>query len=371
MENIKSNNRIYGLDILRAFAIVNVMQSHGYDYSSKLANINYYKWITFDGVGLFFVLSGFLIGGILLKTIREQEFSFTQLFRFWLRRWFRTLPNYFLVLIILIACYHYSHHCLPPQWMEYFCFTQCFASPHPLFFGEAWSLAVEEWFYLIVPFGFFLILLFSKEKNKAVLFWIVFVLIAGTLVRIYKVYHHNYFIDGTFGVEISKQVVTRMDGLMYGMLGAWISLNKNEIWERNKNVFFVLGLILLIVPNTFYNEFYLGYFHYSVEALGTLFILPKLNSIKSGSGKIFKAITFISVISYSMYLTNHMIVQRAFLPKINLIFHLEPATGRADSAINFILFWSLTILFSWLLYRFWEMPVMKLREKFRDSNITN
>ncbi|MDG1661044.1 MAG: hypothetical protein P8H40_06680 [Winogradskyella sp.] len=51
------------------------------------------------GVDIFFVLSGFLIGGILLRKLEAGQTSFSDLVRFWKRRWLRTFPNYFVVLI--------------------------------------------------------------------------------------------------------------------------------------------------------------------------------------------------------------------------------------------------------------------------------
>ena len=71
-------NRIYGLDILRAFAILFVVVGHGkHLLPDKYSKIHSY--IVFDGVSIFFVLSGFLIGGILLKILREQELNRTVL----------------------------------------------------------------------------------------------------------------------------------------------------------------------------------------------------------------------------------------------------------------------------------------------------
>ena len=57
------------------------------------------------GVELFFVLSGFLIGGILIKIFDNTEFTFADVRRFWIRRWFRTLPNYWLILSINIIIF--------------------------------------------------------------------------------------------------------------------------------------------------------------------------------------------------------------------------------------------------------------------------
>ena|SRR4030067_605713 len=90
-------NRVYGLDILRAFAILFVAYGHGSAILGDHINKTIYYFPIFNGVVMFFVLSGFLIGGILLKVINQTEFNKKDLFNFWIRRWFRTLPNYYLV----------------------------------------------------------------------------------------------------------------------------------------------------------------------------------------------------------------------------------------------------------------------------------
>jgi peptidoglycan/LPS O-acetylase OafA/YrhL len=94
------SNRVFGLDILRAAAILFVVIGHGSLLLSEELRVlcNYFF---FDRVSIFFVLSGFLIGGILIKLIEKNGFSLTILKSFWIRRWFRTLPNYFLILIVL------------------------------------------------------------------------------------------------------------------------------------------------------------------------------------------------------------------------------------------------------------------------------
>ena len=78
------DQRIFGLDLMRAIAIINVVIVHA-PFIALLPNYPYIKLI--PGVELFFVLSGFLIGGILQKTFYNAEsYGFKTMFSFWIRR---------------------------------------------------------------------------------------------------------------------------------------------------------------------------------------------------------------------------------------------------------------------------------------------
>ena len=76
MKNILSirldPHRIFGLDILRAFAIIFVMLDHGQQILPPIFR-EICSFISFDGVSIFFVLSGFLIGGILIKILNKKS----------------------------------------------------------------------------------------------------------------------------------------------------------------------------------------------------------------------------------------------------------------------------------------------------------
>src|SRR5205085_5698906 len=102
--------RIYGLDILRAVAILLVIYAHWIVHvGSEIFNLG-------DGVAIFFVLSGFLIGKILFSIINKR-FAFRDLINFWIRRWFRTLPAYFFVVGLVMIFTHELH-------LSYFIFAQ-------------------------------------------------------------------------------------------------------------------------------------------------------------------------------------------------------------------------------------------------------
>ena len=100
--NPNYSRRIFGIDLIRAIAILNVLIGHGSFILDK-ANTDF-PWIRLiSGVELFFVLSGFMIGGIIIKSFEKNpEYGIKDISNFLKRRWFRTLPNYYLILIINI-----------------------------------------------------------------------------------------------------------------------------------------------------------------------------------------------------------------------------------------------------------------------------
>lgn len=93
--------RIIGLDITRSVAILLVMFCHSSCFYTINNNCMEYIF-TFAGVWgveLFFALSGFLIGGIIIKNIVNVSYEdvLKEIKIFWIRRWFRTLPLYYLI----------------------------------------------------------------------------------------------------------------------------------------------------------------------------------------------------------------------------------------------------------------------------------
>src|ERR1700676_4641130 len=147
-----THHRIFGLDLLRSLAIILVLITHTLPILDR--NYAYYKlpvYTGFIGVELFFILSGFLIGTILLKIHnRDGEFKFRGVKYFWIRRWFRTLPNYYLMYVVYAVLFFWVNHILVfshIKYLSYLVFLQNTFSFHPHdFFLVAWSLSIEEWF---------------------------------------------------------------------------------------------------------------------------------------------------------------------------------------------------------------------------------
>lgn len=108
--------RNFGLDIYRSIAILMVLACHsfGFFYNGWF-NATPLIWALGLGVEVFFALSGFLIGGILIRDIVEQPQPVSaprRLFAFYIRRWLRTLPLYYLLVIVSLYYTQWPHFSL-------------------------------------------------------------------------------------------------------------------------------------------------------------------------------------------------------------------------------------------------------------------
>lgn len=361
-------NRIYGLDILRALAILFVVIGHGREILPKNFRA-IHNYIVFDGVSIFFVLSGFLIGGILIKTFETNKTTVEMLINFWIRRWFRTLPNYFLILLILLWLTHLDYPAYNfAKVKEYFYFSQNLWTSHPPFFPEAWSLSIEEWFYLLIPILlFFLIKVFRLGTKQSILFSAILILISITAFRYYRFSIEDIESAKDWHDLFRRQVITRLDSLMYGIIGAFTMYYYKPLWLKYKNPALIFGIILMVGLKIMSENGVIPFlslfncvFSFSITSLGTLLLLPYLSDLKSGKGLVFKSLTYVSLISYSMYLINFSLVLKQLLRRINFEQYFESSSMAIG--VEYFSFWFFTIVLSALIYKYFEIPMMNLRD---------
>ena len=294
-------NRVYGLDVLRTLAIVFVVFSHlsvllfPHIGSDLLTPIFGYL-----GVELFFVLSGFLIGTIIIKELfKESTSSWEKLKKFWVRRWFRTLPTYYLVLIIdaFLSSVVFKNK-LVPQFPLYFIFSQNLLNPHPKYFMIAWSLAIEEWFYFTFPILILGITLFLKptKKYKIIICAIIFYQIICLGLRI-------YFYNQTQGNEWDEGFKTvtlfRLDTISFGVLLAALKMKFGELFYKFKNLLAAIGLIVLMVmcwlliqkiKGDIDESFFFKTIFFAIVSFSITLLFPFFDSIKSFSENVFAMI---------------------------------------------------------------------------------
>jgi peptidoglycan/LPS O-acetylase OafA/YrhL len=155
--------RSNGLDTLRAFAILLVFLNHEAfrSQSSALLVVQAVGWI---GVDLFFVMSGYLIANQVLAGVnRGEQLS---LAAFYARRAFRTWPAYWVVLACYFLFPSWMGGSVPPPLWRFLTFTQNFNLSTGTAFSHAWSLCVEEQFYLVLPLAVLLGLACGSRRRQ-------------------------------------------------------------------------------------------------------------------------------------------------------------------------------------------------------------
>jgi peptidoglycan/LPS O-acetylase OafA/YrhL len=353
------SERVFGLDIYRAIAIILVVIGHG-GFMLNDTVLNDFPYVPLiDGVDIFFVLSGFLIGSILLKEINQDHpFGIKQLVTFWKRRWLRTLPNYYLILLVNYIIIHQgiiNENIEQFNWKFLF-FLQNFNSSFYGFFWESWSLSVEEWFYIISPLLLLILLLFITPKKS----FIIVTLLMLLCPLIYRMYMSNPLVDAfEYDITFKKIVLFRLDSIAFGLLAAWCFFYYETYWLKFKVFSLVIGIGLMVYILKFapgQHFFYQQVIYFTISPLSAMLLLPFANSIKHAKGSIAKAVTHISKISYSMYLLNLAIVAEVirdnFSPK-----------GGFDGILKYIIYWFIVILGASLLHRYFEKPFMNLRDR--------
>jgi len=206
----------FGLDLIRAGAILAVLFNHSAGWwlgASRQTDIQA-AFIGLAGVEAFFSLSGFLIGGILLRAM-EGGLGLGALGRFWTRRWMRTLPAYWVMLVALNALF------ATLDWRS-FLFLQNFvpdAETVPLT-SHTWSLALEEWFYLLMPvlLAATLALLGRRSGQWAAPLVCVALIVACTVGRAAV----GLAPSPVWGPTPMVTPVLRLDCAAWGVLAAWI-----------------------------------------------------------------------------------------------------------------------------------------------------
>jgi peptidoglycan/LPS O-acetylase OafA/YrhL len=352
-------SRNFGLDLFRAVAILFVVISHGgFLLTDTLFDgFPYFRMV--DGVDLFFVLSGFLIGGILLKEINKPKFGIPELRTFWIRRWLRTLPNYYLVLGLnyMVVRYGVIIEDITQFSWKFFFFLHNFSKPFYGFFWESWSLSIEEWFYLLTPVALSLLLL--KLKPKFAFLTVIFLMIATAIIsRLHRVdlQMDAFWYDVTF----RKLVLTRLDSIAFGLFAAWVYFYYHHFWKKYRWIALATGLILLnmVVNDTSdVNSFYKKVIYLSFTSFAIMFLLPAAESWHHAKGWIARCVGHISKISYSMYLLNLALVAEVIRDNF-------PPVSPADSLLKYAAFWVVLIVASSMLYKYFEKPFMDLRERF-------
>lgn len=354
------STRVFGLDVMRALAIVMVVFWHSYDLIRELAP-GFEMPFFLDGVDLFFVLSGYLIGGLLLKLQQRDDLGWWQrLLGFWRRRFFRTLPNYYLFLCINIALLWagVTEGLLNQNVLAYFAFLQNLWKPFSLFFWESWSLVIEVWFYLLFPVMLFAFTgVLRMRTSWAFALTIAIFLLGPLLVRFQFLPEADPM--PVLDSPVRALVITRVDTIVYGLLAALLQLHWARWWRELRWPLFVIGMAGILVVPVLYGQEHRTYsitWYYSLNAFAMALLLPLMSTwVKEPRGGSF--VTLLSRLSYAIFFVH--------LPVRALLLSYYEPSDPFIGGLQLLFYCVLCIALAWPIYRYYEKPMMEIRERFK------
>lgn len=349
------------LDGLRCIAVCLVMFNHFIPESWPI-----YHLFPFGtaGVHLFYVLSGFLITGILLKALKESESNLqgskARILRaFYIRRTLRIFPVYYLTVLLL-----YAFDSGPTREHIWWCLTY---TSNFLFAREGsfllplshfWSLAVEEQFYLLWP----CLLLFLPGRRLRLL-----ALVAIFLAPVFRIL--CFFME--WGRVASLVLLPGCLDLL--CLGSLLAINpKTSIASKRA---MQIALLVFVFLQVYYllsagnPLIYLESFRYTALGVVWLYLVARASSGFSGAvGKFLEhpAAVYLGKISYGLYLFNR-IVSWLLAPYISALGFSEPL----EVLLRFLVFGSGTIFLAAISWRYFEEPLNSLKRNFQYTPIEN
>ncbi|MFZ5636112.1 MAG: acyltransferase family protein [Pseudomonadota bacterium] len=251
------STRFPGLDLLRAIAVLWTMLFHAFLVGGLGRDWQWLQRYGWMGVDLFFVLSGFLIGSqVLAPLARGQRFCFSD---FYVRRAFRILPAFWAVLLLYLLWPGFREAPGMEPWWKFVGFFVNVSIDYErnATFSHAWSLCVEEHFYLLFPL---LALGFARLRSGAALAAFCIVLVLGGIALRSAIWLHfdasapgyNWFVE-----EIYYPTWNRLDGLLAGVLLAVWKTYRPEAWTRaaaRANAVFIAGLAIMALSFWLFRE---------------------------------------------------------------------------------------------------------------------
>lgn len=341
LDSIQNSKRIPALDVFRGIAILIVMLAH-----MRVSNING-NW----GVEIFFVLSGFLVGGILI----EQFDSGNRIvfWKFFSKRAFKILPSYYFFLLAgSVVAYFFYNDIDPTQYVplndlsRYLFFYQNYTG-YPLHysFDHVWSLCVEEHFYILLPVSLITIQFF-KGKSKWIYLLSIGMIVMGLVFKILVMLYTN-------SKDTYSGTHNRIDALAWGILLYLIYKHYRFIftiqWLRYLSFFIGISILSLTFYNSLFSDslFFKKVYALALVPMGVFFVLISLIESKMKGFMIFRVIGYYS---YNMYLWQQVFVV-ILLKKFDV------------GAISGVLYFLLTFFIAVIVTICIEEPFLKLRSR--------
>lgn len=378
-QTAKEHPRIPELDGVRGLAVALVLVWHYIPClvqaspGTPLARLMVAMGLTWAGVDVFFVLSGFLIGGILLAKRGSPNFFRT----FYIRRACRILPPYVILLIASMALWWFTGktHSSPLAWMfdrslpwfTFPLFIQNFVmaveghfGPQPL--GVTWTLAIEEQFYLLTPF----LAWRCKTYIPHCLFGAV---VGGMLFRM--LVYENWPYGGHAAYVL---LPCRWDALCIGFLLAWAfrrpgwkealstSVGRKWLWAVTLTCLAIAGTLAAMMQSIASPG--MSYGGYTVIALGTASVLSLALTVDEHSvlrrTLRSRVLMWLGGISYMVYLMHELLLGLIH----SIVRGQKPQIVDAEDVLLTLLSLVVTLGLSTASWHWFERPIVRFGQRF-------
>ena len=363
---VAGHDRMFGLDLCRTMAIVSVVIGHMLLHSSPNAYVASLGFLAIFGVDLFFCLSGFLIGRILLQESSKWPIEKDRgVMRFWYRRWMRTLPLYLFFFFVELKLYWGGASSISGQ-SPYLVFAQNFAWPMSNFYGLTWSLAVEEWFYLLFPLVILFCIGIGKTPRVAVLATIIIFLLVPPILR-----YTMFDVQGVYNnldPNVRHIVIFRLDSIGFGVLVAYVDKWHKPLFRQIADLWWIFAT-LAIGCMVFIKWQYFGLIetsamvtiYFSLSALVFAGLIPFFAGLAPTRLSLLnRFIKYTSLISYSLYL-GHIVafaVGMYIFRRLGIFEKVYP-----NPWVTYAFFLCLAYMLATFTYFVIEKPLLALRDK--------
>lgn len=380
------------LDGVRGLAILMVLFDHFLAFNNHTTNrlvnsLSALAGLGWMGVDLFFVLSGFLITGILYDTVQSTNF-----FRnFYMRRFLRIFPLYYGFLFVLLFLSPVLHQAWGTLAIILFAYQQNASIWFPPFnfyispilnFGHLWSLAVEEQFYFVWP----LIVFFVRERKKLIRIAILLSIVALAL----RIFVHFLPLPN-YARVVHEWTLCRMDTLMIGGCLALLMRGKNPWLTKQLGITaFAISMTVMAaiaisnplrdinrvvpIPAVGWNSFFfVGTLGYTMLALGFSGLLIVALTPGSLAHRLFQMAWLRSLgkYSYGMYVLQFF-VWYVFTKSVSMLLNVDLKvflyrhlhSHAAADLTKFLL--EILVIYgaAWTSFNLYEAKFLRLKDKF-------
>lgn len=390
------------IDGVRALSILLVMVYHTFlvyelshpaeSVASIIGELGFgwtWAWNGDKGVDVFFVMSGFLISGILLKQFSKE--GHINLKNFYIRRYLRLTPAYYFTLTLYWLLSGPNSDWI---WANYLYVNNFIDYQHQAA-GWTWSLAVEEQFYFIYPLILIALLKYAKSPGYMLLWLFVlanlicaWLVLSDAVIRSTpssQIYTNKAYFNHFFTV-VYDNLYSRFGGLVVGCWAAYaLHFHKEKLTQvANSTLGFcitALGLLLIVffmafapispdydAYQTMHNFYYIFNHNLFAVGIGIIIIAMLLQQhVVANALRAFFSLPFwypIASLSYSLYLI-HLVVMTIVIPAmVNLTITMPESYNWSMREIllyGFVVSSVLSFAIASLMYLFIEKPIMNLR----------